>query len=413
MRAPLVAAQVGGGELALVRRGAGPPADAGVVVVRARIDHAVRRVVVRQEEVRRVAAESELQHPHARQLEALAQRGHVGRDQAQVLGDDRHPPQARPHRLEQRRARALAPVAVDRGRFGGRDLPVARKAAEVVDADEIHQLEDAAQPAQPPAEAVGGMGLPAVQRVAPALAGGAEVVGRHAGDGDRPAVAVELEQGLVRPDVGAVATDEDRRVAEQAHAALVRVTAQRRPLAVEAPLAEAPERHALGVLGLRPRQRRRFAAHQRARPRRPLGPVVGLAQRHEEREVLEPAGVGGNEGVVVGARLAVGRVEEARRSRLQPAHAPGHGRGEVDPVVGHGDVRGERRLGEPATRVQRVQVDQQRVAGESRRARIGAVAGADQPERQHLPPGLPGAHQPVDEAIGLGAEVAAAMRAGQ
>ena len=59
---------------------------------------------------------------------------------------------------------------------------------------------------------------PVVERVAPELAGGAEVVGRHAGDGQRPAVVVELEQLLVGPDVGAVEGDEDRHVADDLHA---------------------------------------------------------------------------------------------------------------------------------------------------------------------------------------------------
>ena len=54
--------------------GGGEPADGGVVVVRAGVDDAVRRVVVRQEAVAGVGVEGELQHAHAGQTELIAQR---------------------------------------------------------------------------------------------------------------------------------------------------------------------------------------------------------------------------------------------------------------------------------------------------------------------------------------------------
>ena len=72
--------------------------------------------------------------------------------------------------------------------------------------------------------------VPVVERVAPVLAVAREEVGRHAGD---DAALEELRVGAV---VGAVRRDVDGHVAEDAHAALGRVRAERAPLALEAHL---------------------------------------------------------------------------------------------------------------------------------------------------------------------------------
>src|SRR6185503_6555923 len=114
---------------------------------------------------------------------------------------------------------ALDPLADDGALLRGRYPPVSREAAEVVDAYAVGELQAAAQAVDPPRVTVGRHALPAVERVAPALAGGAEVVRRHAGDVERPAALVEVEQLLMRPHVGAVVRDVDRQVAEQPHPA--------------------------------------------------------------------------------------------------------------------------------------------------------------------------------------------------
>ena len=70
--------------------GAGiPPANGGVVVVGAGVDHGIGLVAVRQVHVRAAIAESELQDLHARDVQPLAQLVHFGSDVAKVFGDER------------------------------------------------------------------------------------------------------------------------------------------------------------------------------------------------------------------------------------------------------------------------------------------------------------------------------------
>ena len=102
-------------------------------------------MVVREEadcprqDARLLAVERELQDPHAGESEALPQRGHLRRDDAEVLGDDRQVAQLPPHGLEQCPAGHLDPLPLLRGRRACRHRPAGIEAAEVVDAHEIKQ----------------------------------------------------------------------------------------------------------------------------------------------------------------------------------------------------------------------------------------------------------------------------------
>jgi len=100
----------------------------------------------------------------------------------------------------------------------------------VIDARQVDTGEGAAEALDPPAVAVGAHRRPVVDRVAPQLTGLRERVGRHAGD---DGVLEELRVGAM---VGAVVGDVDRHVAEDPHAALCRMSAERLPLALEAHL---------------------------------------------------------------------------------------------------------------------------------------------------------------------------------
>ena len=92
-----------------------------------------------------IAAEGELQDRHAREAEALAQRLDLGRDDAQVLGDDRQ--------LAERACRAsksaapgpfthwpLTAVVVAAG-----NLPVGLEAAEVIEPDQVDAAQERAR----------------------------------------------------------------------------------------------------------------------------------------------------------------------------------------------------------------------------------------------------------------------------
>jgi hypothetical protein len=106
------------------------------------------------------------------------------------------------------------------------------------------------------------------------------------------------------------------------------------------------------------------------------------------------------------------RGPRSRRGGAQLLQAPGHHAAEVHTLGVEAAVRQGRR-GEPAALHQRLQRHHQRAAGKGAHALVGRIAGADGRGGQPLPDGLAAGLQPVDEVVGLGAEVADAVRAGQ
>ena len=98
--------------------------------------------VVGQEVAVLFAAKGELEDLHAGEGEAVAQLLDFGGDDAQVFGDDGQIAHALLNGLEERDAGAIDPPALDGRRLGGRNLPVAGEAAEVVDAGDVglHQI---------------------------------------------------------------------------------------------------------------------------------------------------------------------------------------------------------------------------------------------------------------------------------
>ena len=149
-------------------------------------------------------------------------------DHAEVLGDQRQRRRAR-RAAASNGARPGPRCQRPRQRVAGaaRHRPVGDEAAEVVDPREVVELERAPQALDPPAVAAALQRRPVVQRVAPQLALVGVRVGRRAG---HRVVAEQLRVGAV---VGRPGRDVDRHVADQLHAALLGVRAQRRPLAVE------------------------------------------------------------------------------------------------------------------------------------------------------------------------------------
>ena len=74
---------------------------------------------------------------------------------------------------------------------------------------------------------------------------------------------------------------------------------------------------------------------------------------------------------------------------------------------------GEIRGGHEAVVHQRVEGNQERVAGKGGKGLIRRIGKAGRPQGQHLPQGLPGLRQELNKAHGLRAEVADAMAAGK
>jgi len=83
----------------------------------------------------------------------------------------------------------------------------------VIDPDRIDHRQQRAKAFDPPRVSCTCELIPAIVRISPELASGAEVIRRHSGDDLGVAVGIETKQFLSAPDVGAVVSDEDREVA--------------------------------------------------------------------------------------------------------------------------------------------------------------------------------------------------------
>src|SRR5690606_18941989 len=131
-----------------------------------------------------------------------------------------------------------------------------------------------------------------------------EVIGRHAGDGRGPAVRVETEELGLPPDLDTVQVDVEWQVAEEQHAAIVRVTLERGPLQREQILLE--ERRAKGLLV--PGQE--LPHGRRARPLKLLRPMPPRRAAEALREDAEHA---------VRQKPAAPRTHESREHALPRA----------------------------------------------------------------------------------------------
>ena len=250
---------------------------------------------------------------------------------------------------------------------------------------QIDQSAGALNACDPPAVVLGLVGRPAVQGVAPALAGGAEAIGRHAGDHGGAACLIELKQFWAGPDLRTLVGDENRDVTHDPHATRVGIVLEPAPLTKKHPLAKLPEPVGPSLGQACPGQGCRLA------PGQGLSPVVpGLIrvlrlQSHEQGIVVQP-------GSVLPAKhrkiLAIRRTGTGFKpccSRGQNAHAKGDHGLEIHRLVAQaGDWR--KRVGvQPALPVQVGQVDQKRVTSKGRTAHVGRVAQANATEWQHLP----------------------------
>ena len=113
----------------------------------------------------------------------------------------------------------------------------------VIDAEQVVELSHAPRARPEPSPAAAPHRLPAVHRQAPALAGGAEVVGRST---HRPR---GIEQAGIGPDVGAVLRGSERQVAHQRHVVLGGRPTHLSPRLLGRELQELEERDSLGQPG--------------------------------------------------------------------------------------------------------------------------------------------------------------------
>ena len=142
-----------------------PPAKGSVVVMRAGVNNRVRNVTVGQIEMAPTICESELQDPHARHAEILAELVDLLGDQAKILGDKWQFPKDLLEAVEQRVARRLDPLAIHCRQLFGRNGPVGLKTAEVIKSHLVVQRERAPNAGDPPVEAVFLQQRPLVERI--------------------------------------------------------------------------------------------------------------------------------------------------------------------------------------------------------------------------------------------------------
>jgi hypothetical protein len=207
---------------------------------------------------------------------------------------------------------------------------------------------------------------------------------------------------------------EDGDVAHQAHAVLVGVRLERRPLVEKEELQE--PWHRLDRGGVGPGGRRqgfRLAERQRRRPFGPRTQAVGLLAGDKEGEVLQPVRVGVAEALEIRLLEGGGAPGELVRGHLQHARARRDHRAVVDPILRKSREIGQILRRQVPVRHQLLQADQHGVAGEGRERLVGRIAVAGRPERQHLP--QPHAHlaQPVRELPRLHADLPDAIRPGK
>ncbi len=356
----------------------------------------------------------ELQDVHPRYVVSLAQSLDLRCYYPQVLGHDGQLAERIAQCLENRVAGTGLPVARPRRLGSRRDGPVRLESAEVVDAHQVGQLRRGAHAIDPPAVSGCVMILPVVQGIAPELALVTEIIRRYPGDVARPPVFVELQDLAIRPCVGAVQRDVDRHVAEQAHAALTRVFAQCRPLAME---------HALDNLDvfylfldglLEIRQCTRVASRVFRPPFRPgLLAVEGLEDAEQGVVVQPPRVVRRAKGPVNGSQLRPRRFAEALGRKPQQSGLHGY-----QGTVVHEFPRQRCQFGDFGLR-EKSELDeipcvyQQLVPGKRRERLVRRVAECGRSRRQELPHREPHVTHAVDKIACTTADFADTVRARQ
>ena len=262
---------------------------------------------------------------------------------------------------------------------------------------------------------IGAMRVPVIERVAPALTGRAEVIGRHTGDDGGIASLVQMEEVRCGPYVRTVMGREDGDVSDQGNAKFMGPPAKLLPLPEEQELQGFVFRH-FGVktddglghgLG--------FAQGDRAWPLSPGAQAVFLFQGGEERPVIKPGRLASTEGFegVTEQRAAFRLGDEAPGRQLQEGSTHFSHRSEFDTVLQEGGHHSQVAREQDAVVAEGIEADEQWIAREAGERLVGGVAMAGGAERQHLPQALPGGGQPLEPVMGLGPDFTHAKAAGQ
>jgi hypothetical protein len=175
-------------------------------------------VILRQMRVIPMSVKGELQHPHPGQTEPVAQRGDVRRDQPQILGEERQTAQFSLRDLEEFGARSGHPLARLRRRGTGRHVPRGSENPEVVQAHNVHIMQRRAHTIDAPAVVGSANNSPVIDRIAPELPCGAEIVWRDTRDKAWPVLLDQQEQLRIGQHIARIAGDEKGQITDQAQA---------------------------------------------------------------------------------------------------------------------------------------------------------------------------------------------------
>ena len=373
--------------------------------MRARVGDGVLPDILGKIGVVRVAVEGKFEHLHGGIAAALDQAAHAVVDGAEVLRDEVEPAQRALRRGEQFHPGALPPPAADR-RFTARgDLVIAVEPAEMVDAHRIVQRKGAANTVDPPGKPLFLVHFPIVHGVAPELPRRRKIVGRDARHLAAGQVFVELEEMRVRPHVRRIVRDVQRQVADDAHAAGMRILLQSLPLPRKFILHEQPEAVFRPVLPQKRFERGGVAETVLLLPAVETLIAVRRFERHVQRVVAETPLL------FKGAEGGVGAVEPRKGPAQERIFAPVQ-KAVIDPPR---RIRAGRKLAlfQQPLFGERVGVDEIGIARPAEHGLIGRIAVPRLHQRQHLPAAHARRRQKIDEPARLLPERADAVPARQ
>src|ERR1700681_2389863 len=215
---------------------------------------------------------------------------------------------------------------MNRGWFACRNLPELGKSAEMIEADVVEIVRDPAHTVDPPCISLLLHHVPAIKRMAPALAVFTEKIWGHAGDDFGIEVGVQTKQIGVGPDIGAVEIYKDRDVAHDADRMLRTIGSERLPLFEEKKLHDAADIEIVEHFRVRFLDRGRLAMSQFAGPVVPAFQLETRAQTVEEDEVVDPPLVLPAEGLETRASVWRSGAREVARSFEQQWQLPAENR---------------------------------------------------------------------------------------
>src|SRR5215471_19860049 len=215
-----------------------------------------------------------------------AQGLHIGRDQPQILGDERQRAQLARNGGEKLGARAGHPFAASRAHGSRRDVPGGGKSPKMVEPDHVDIRQQRTEAIKAPPVARCSDGVPVINRISPELSQRAEIIGRYSGNEAWPVSLIELEQSGIGPHVARIPGNVERQVADEAQAFAVRIFLETTALPAEQELRKAHLGDRFSEFLLGRAESNTTALDQLCRPFEIIDALASRLERPEQRVVL-------------------------------------------------------------------------------------------------------------------------------